>query len=267
MTDTLSPAIPAATLILLRDRPGALPEIPMIGRGAHLAFAASRMVFPGGRVDADDHVFAERPDLLVDGPAIDPEDLAHRITAIRETIEEIGLAPGIEGINGVERLAAMRAALHEGEPLSAVLGRFGLRVDPQVIHPFARWRPDHELSRRFDTRFYIARAPDLGEASADGSESSHLVWATAERHLANKALIFPTIRNLERIGQAGDFEAAVALARRYPIEMVTPWIETRDGEHVLCIPDTLGYPVTVAPLGDVDRDSDPNRPSITLNPG
>ncbi|KQX18060.1 MULTISPECIES: NUDIX hydrolase [unclassified Sphingomonas] len=267
MTDTLPPAIPAATLILLRDRPGAFPEIPMIGRGAHLAFAASRMVFPGGRVDADDHVFAGRPDLLVDGPAIDPEDLAHRITAIRETIEEIGLAPGIEAIGEVGRLAAMRAALHDGEPLSAILGRLGLRINPHDIHPFARWRPDHELSRRFDTRFYIARAPDLGEARADGSESSHLVWATAERHLANKALIFPTIRNLERIGQAGDFDAAVALARRYPVEMVTPWIETRDGEHFLCIPDTLGYPVTVAPIADVDRDSDPNRPSITLNPG
>ena len=45
-------AIPAATLILLRDVPGGAPEIPMVGRGAHLAFAASRMVFPGGRVDS-----------------------------------------------------------------------------------------------------------------------------------------------------------------------------------------------------------------------
>ena len=267
MTRTLPPAIPAATIILLRDRPGAPPEIPMIGRGAHLSFAASRMVFPGGRVDPDDYSFAGRPELLVEGPAIAPEDLAHRITAIRETIEEIGLAPGLVGLDDADRLAAIRAALHGGDPLSAIVERHGLRIDPHGIHPFARWRPDHELSRRFDTRFYIARAPDLGEARADGSESSHLVWATAEQHLANRALIFPTIRNLERIGQAEDFESAVALAGRYPIDMVTPWIETREGEHFLCIPDTLGYPVTAAPLAEVDRDSDPNNPSITLNPG
>lgn len=266
MTRELPPAIPAATIILLRDRPGAAPEIPMVGRGAHLAFAASRMVFPGGRVDADDRSFAERPELLIDGPAIDPEDLSHRITAIRETIEEIGLAPGIVGIDDGDRIEAMRTALHGGDPLSTILARHGLRIDPHGIHPFARWRPDHELSRRFDTRFYIARAPDIGEARADGSESSHLVWASAAEHLANKALIFPTIRNLERIGQAADFDSAVALAQRYPVETVTPWIETREGKHVLCIPETLGYPVTVSPLSDVDRDSDPNRPSITLIP-
>lgn len=267
MTDTLPPAIPAATIILLRDQPGARPAIPMVGRGAHLAFAASRMVFPGGRVDPDDRRLVERPDLLVEGPAIETEDLAHRITAIRETIEEIGLAPGIDGVRTPEQIAEMREALHGGHPLSSIIERLGLRIDPHDIHPFARWRPDHELSRRFDTRFYIARAPEIGEACADGHESSHLVWATAEQHLMNRALIFPTIRNLERIGQVSDFDDAVAFVSRYPIDMVTPWIETRDGEHWLCIPDTLGYPVTVAPLADVDRDSDPNKPSITLNPG
>ncbi|MES2497034.1 MAG: NUDIX hydrolase [Pseudomonadota bacterium] len=267
MADTMPPAIPAATIILLRDRPGSPPEIPMVGRGAHLAFAASRMVFPGGRVDPDDRQLADRSDLLVAGPAIDPEDLSNRITAIRETIEEIGLAPGVDGVLDAAQIMTMRQALHAGNPLSGIIESLGLRIDPHAIHPFARWRPDHELSRRFDTRFYIARAPEIGEACADGHESSHLVWATAEQHLANRALIFPTIRNLERISQVADFDDAVAFASRYPIDLVTPWIETRDGEHWLCIPDRLGYPVTVAPLADVDRDSDPNRPSITLNPG
>ena len=77
------PAIPAATLILLRDRPGAAPEIPMVGRGAHLAFAASRKVFPGGRVDDDDRLIAGRPELLVEGLDVEPEDIAHRVTAVR----------------------------------------------------------------------------------------------------------------------------------------------------------------------------------------
>src|SRR5215207_3203649 len=101
-------AIPAATLILLRDVPGGAPELPMVGRGAHLAFAASRMVFPGGRIDDDDRLLAMRSELLVDGPAIDPDDLAHRIAAVRETIEEIGLAPAVSGIDDVAMLAAVR---------------------------------------------------------------------------------------------------------------------------------------------------------------
>ena len=184
-------AIPAATLILLRDVPGAAPELPMVGRGAHLAFAASRMVFPGGRIDSDDRMIASRPEFLVEGPAIDLDDLAHRIAAIRETIEEIGLAPAVSGIEDVALLAAVRVALHGGEPLSLILERCSLRIDPHQIHPFARWRPDHELSRRFDTRFYIARAPEIGEAIADGTESSHCVWGSAESHLAAGAMIFP----------------------------------------------------------------------------
>lgn len=263
----MHPAIPAATLILLRDRAGQPPEIPMVARGAHLAFAANRMVFPGGRVDADDLVVAGRTDLLRDGPEIEADELAHRITAIRETIEEIGLAPGIDGIDNVERLAEIRAALHAGEAFSSILVRHRLRIDPHDIHPFSRWRPDHELSRRFDTRFYIARAPELGEAVADGTESSTCLWGTAQEHLDAGGLIFPTVRNLERLTQIGHYEEGVAFVRRYANVTITPWYEEHDGQRWLTIPDGLGYPVTRQLLDEVDRDSDPTRPSRTRTPG
>ena len=267
MSDPLPPAIPSATLILLRDRPGAPPELPMVGRGAHLAFAASRMVFPGGRVDEDDRLLAARSDLLFDGPTIDAEDLACRITAIRETIEEIGLAPGIPDLTDPGAIADIRRALHAGEPLSLILERNWLRIDPYGIYPFARWRPDHELARRFDARFYLARAPKTGEGRADGNESSHLVWATADAHIAAGELIFPTLRNLERIAQARDFDDAVEQASRYPVEIITPWVETREGQSWLCIPEGIGYPVTAQLLAEADRDSDPRSPSMTRKPG
>ena len=162
----MHPAIPAATLILLRDRPGQPPEIPMVGRGAHLKFAANRMVFPGGRVDDDDRITAQRAELLTDGPEIEADDLAHRIAAIRETVEEIGLAPGIEGIGDVAQLSAVRAALHAGETLSSILARMGLRIDPHGLHPFARWRPDHELSRTGAVKGILL--PDICDSGRDG---------------------------------------------------------------------------------------------------
>ena len=263
----MHPVIPAATLILLRDMPGAAPEIPMVGRGAHLAFAANLMVFPGGRVDDDDRLLAMRADLLVEGPAIDDEELAHRITAIRETIEEIGLAPAIEGIEGVGQLAAIRAALHAGEPLSLILEQHYLRLDPHRLHPFARWRPGLELARSFDTRFYIARAPELGDAVADGTESTHVIWGSAAEHLAAAKMIFPTVRNLERAGLATDFDDAVRFVQSYPSDIVTPWIEEHDGEPWLHIPATLGYPVTRQRLAEVQRGTGPTRPWITPEPG
>jgi 8-oxo-dGTP pyrophosphatase MutT (NUDIX family) len=263
----MDPAIPAATLILLRDRPGLPPEIPMVARGAHLVFAANRMVFPGGRVDEDDRVIAASPGLLADSPAVDAEELAHRVTAIRETIEEIGLAPGIEGLDDIERLAAIRAALHAGESFSAILDREGLRIASHVIHPFSRWRPDHEMSRRFDTRFYVARAPAFGEAVADGTESSRCCWGSAQDHIRSGGLIFPTLRTLERLGSVRHFDDVIAIAERYPMVTVTPWIEEREGQHWLHIRDDLGYPVTRQLIGEVDRDSDPSRPSSTRTPG
>jgi 8-oxo-dGTP pyrophosphatase MutT (NUDIX family) len=263
----MQPAIPAATLILLRDRPGLPPELPMIERGAHLAFAANRMVFPGGRVDEDDYHIATRPDLIDAGSGVDIDELAHRITAIRETIEEIGLAPAMTGIDSVERLHAMRAALHAGKPFSAVLSREGCRIDPHLLLPFARWRPDLERVRRFDTRFYIARAPDLGEAVADGQETSHCLWGSAADHLAAGAMIFPTVRNLERLAQLNDFAHATEFLTRYSLAVVTPWIEERDGVTCLCIPEGLGYPVTAEPLAEVERGLESINASITRTPG
>jgi hypothetical protein len=45
----------------------------------------------------------------------------------------------------------------------------------------------------------------------------------------------------------------VAHALAHPLELVTPWLEVRDGEPYLCIPDHLGYPVTSQPLATVLR--------------
>src|SRR5205823_11603758 len=82
-------AIPAATLILVRERPSGPPELLMVERAEGMAFAAGALVFPGGRIDEADRRLAEQLGLDADWPA--------RIAAIRETIEEtavpVGLAP------------------------------------------------------------------------------------------------------------------------------------------------------------------------------
>ena len=59
----------------------------------------------------------------------DPDDTAARIAAVRETIEEAGVAIGIDPLPGPAMLAAMRAALHAGAPIATVLAEAG--VAPQ----------------------------------------------------------------------------------------------------------------------------------------
>lgn len=53
-----APLIPAATVVLLRDREEGL-EVLLLRRNAAVEFAGGMWVFPGGRIDPEDHVLAD----------------------------------------------------------------------------------------------------------------------------------------------------------------------------------------------------------------
>jgi 8-oxo-dGTP pyrophosphatase MutT (NUDIX family) len=72
-------AIPAATLILVRERGSGPPELLMVERAEGMAFAAGAWVFPGGRIDEGDERLASR---------FAAEQGSAKVAAIRETIEE-----------------------------------------------------------------------------------------------------------------------------------------------------------------------------------
>ena len=268
MEKILPEKVAAATLILLRERADGPPQILMIERGKTLSFASGNMVFPGGKVDADDHAIATRADLLVPGAEIEAEDLVARIAAVRETLEETGLAPAVDRIAGQGQLEQMRNDLEAGKPFSDILAESGLRIDPYQLIPFARWIPPVNKFSNFDTRFYIAAEPALGEAKVDGSESSRCCWLAADDHISAGNMIFPTLRNVERAGQIESIAHARNFCARYPIRIVTPWFEDRDGERWLCIPDDLGYPVTSAVFTQAPRGLEaPSSPKMTRAPG
>jgi 8-oxo-dGTP pyrophosphatase MutT (NUDIX family) len=209
----------AASLILMRDRASGPPEILMIRRSAALVFAAGAYVFPGGRVDPADIEAAERC-------GGEPDDMAARIAALRETQEETGIAEAAGAADLV---------------------------------PFARWLPPVESPRRFDTRFYLASArDDVAEPVADGIESSAAFWASAQCVLDDCAAgrghaIFPTRRLLERLAQFGSFAEARDQAVRLPSRIIAPWIEQRHDGAWLCIPPDAGYPISAEPIGRTAR--------------
>src|SRR4051812_9111419 len=116
MDDDLPPPIPAATLILMRPRPSGAPDILFIERAQTMAFAAGALVFPGGRIDPEDHEAA-----AVLAPELN--DGAARVAAVRETIEEPGIAALLPAdADG----GALRSGLAAGEPFAAFLARLGL---------------------------------------------------------------------------------------------------------------------------------------------
>jgi hypothetical protein len=125
----------------------------------------------------------------------------------------------------------LRAALHAGTAFGEALAEAGTSLDLETLKYFARWRPAHAHARIFDTRFYLARLPAQAPAArVDETENVRLFWATAAHILAETdagraTIIFPTRRNLERLAQFADFDAAVANARAHPIRTVTPWTD------------------------------------------
>src|SRR5947209_15117956 len=134
MPDELPPPIPAATLILMRPAGSRPPEILIMERAQTMAFAAGALVFPGGRIDADDHETAARH-----GPHL--PDGAARVAAIRETIEETGIAPALSLPADGETAAALRAGTGSGAPFADLLAASGLSLALGALTPFARWCP------------------------------------------------------------------------------------------------------------------------------
>jgi 8-oxo-dGTP pyrophosphatase MutT (NUDIX family) len=232
-------AIPAATLIVVREPPSGPPELLMVERASGLAFAAGAWVFPGGRIDEADRRLGEATEI---DPAV--------VAAIRETVEETAVPVGVAPIPMAKTAHAMQDALVADRPLADAMHEHGLNFDPEALTPFARWVPKFHAVRRFDTLFFIARcAPGDWEPRVIEGECTGAAWLTAadilERDQRGEArLIFPTRRNLERLAQHSSFEDIRADALAHPIEPVTPWVEEHDGERFITIPDHLGYPTT-----------------------
>lgn len=236
-------AIPAATLIVVRDRPDGPPELLMVERSEGMAFAAGALVFPGGRIDSADGALGD----------------AAKVAAIRETVEETSVPVGLAPVPRREAALELQSELAHEADFGALLSRAGLQLDLAELTPFARWVPRFHAVRRFDTMFFVAASPsgewqpNVLERECAGAHwlSAQDVLDRAEREQAR--LIFPTRRNLERLAQHASFDAIRADATAHPIEPVTPWIEDRGGEKFITIPTGLGYPVTEEKLDGLWR--------------
>lgn len=245
-----APAIPAATLIVMRDRDDAPPELLMVERSPGMAFAGGAMVFPGGRIDSADVALSA---------GYDQSHVAARIAAIRETIEESSVAVGLTPIPDPALTASLAKSLHDGAPFAELLAAHGLALDLDALTPFARWKPAFHQARIFDTLFFLAEAPP-GEwhPTPQPGECEAVIWIGAAELLdrigrGEATAIFPTVRNLERLALHANVGEARADATAYRIDTITPWIEEVDGVRFVTIPDGLGYPVTREPLATVRR--------------
>lgn len=218
-------------MMLVRDSPRL--ETFMMRRNPRSAFVPGAHVFPGGKVDpadADPVVLtgATGPDAVA-ADALLGRAGARRfwVAAIREAFEETGVllarrADGSAFVPDVgERadLAAARPAVLTGATtLVTVLTDLGLVLDLAAMVPLAHWITPANSDRRYDTWFFVARAPDGHDLVHVDGEMVDSAWLAPDevlRRARNRRLelIYPTVRTLLLTRRYPTADALVAAAR------------------------------------------------------
>jgi glyoxylase-like metal-dependent hydrolase (beta-lactamase superfamily II)/8-oxo-dGTP pyrophosphatase MutT (NUDIX family) len=235
MADKPAPR-PAATLLLLRD--GSLgPEAFLLQRTQNAAFLAGAHVFPGGALDkADRDIRAlRRVAGITDSEAsarlgVDAGGLAFWVAAMRECFEEAGiLLAEDEGGRAVDaaRIAALagyRNLLHAGKlAFHEFLEKERLVLRAGELAYFGHWITAPGRARRFDTRFFLALAPEDQAGAHDGTELVASAWLRPQDAIERESrgeieLVFATKSTLADLARFARAKDAVAHARDMEVE-------------------------------------------------
>ena len=192
--DPASVAIkPAATVMLLRETSDVGVEVFMMRRTTKAAFAGGMYVFPGGAVDA--------------------EDSSYEIAAIRECFEEAGVLLArstktnqliaFDEDEIIQRFDQARLNVHDSVLSIIDLCRLeDLRLVTDSIQYVSHWITPVGEARRFDTRFFVARAPASQEPLHDSQETIASLWVQPQHALdqlarGELAMFPPTSENLK----------------------------------------------------------------------
>lgn len=244
---------PASTVLLLRERAGI--EVFMMVRHYQIEFASGALVFPGGSVDKGDREIAATPELYSLQDPADAEDLTFRIAAIRETFEESGILLArqrggeamIAADHAVEIADRHRVGLCEGKiAFASIIADNDLVLAPDQLEYYARWITPTALPKRFDTRFFLAKAPPDQLGRHDGRESTDSIWISPREAVEGGAsgrfkLPFPTTRNLIKLDKSRTVDAALAETRGTPVVTVEPVMSMDGDTRILTIPAEAGY--------------------------
>ena len=145
-------------------------------------------------------------------------------------------------------------AVHDGDGGAAGTGARELEEEAGVVIedaselvPWSRWITPAQVRIRFDTWFFVARAPDGAEPKCDGQECVDIRWLRPRDALDayqrdELLLVFPTIRHLQELAMYESVERIVETGRRRRIEPVEPRVVLDQGGVArVLLPGEAGY--------------------------
>jgi 8-oxo-dGTP pyrophosphatase MutT (NUDIX family) len=185
----------------------------MVRRNDKVAFMAGSYVFPGGRVDEGDRAPAGvrlQPHAFPD--LSDADEAMYRMAAVRELQEEASVY---------------------------------ITVDDLL--PFAHWVTPEIETRRFDTRFFLARMPGGQQAKHDEGETTALEWLSPRDAIARfeqKELLLPppTWTTIRQLAPRASIADVFDWAKTRSIVRVMPGFLKNGDEVMLTLPGDPLFP-------------------------
>lgn len=252
------PVRDASTVMLVRDGADGL-EVCMLQRNLNSDFVGGAYVFPGGAVDPEDAspetaaVCRGRDDESASAlVGVASGGLAFWVAAIRESFEEAGLLLASDGSGSTvsfedpavaSRFAIHREAVDAGQRrLSDVCVEESLSLTVGDMHYFSRWVTPLGAPRRYDTRFFVAAAPEAQVALHDDREVIGSLWITPRAALADHesgrmTMIFPTVRTMVALSRFDSAGAVLAHARaQQEVSVIVPMMREEGGGLRLYLP-------------------------------
>lgn len=230
-------------------------------RNLKSGFMAGMHLFPGGALDAADAA-VEMAALCVgldDSTAssrlgIARGGLAYWVAAIRESFEEAGvlLACNVHGEmtlldqpDEITRFRDRRVALNAGEQeFIALLRDENLCLAADNLVYFGHWITPAGAPRRYDTRFFVAAAPENQDVLHDNRELIDHIWVNPGQALdkyrsGEFKMRTPTVKTLEQFaGYSSAGRLVQAMREQRDIPAMLPRIN-KNGERLL--PGDPGY--------------------------
>ncbi len=253
-----TPPVDAASVLLLRDSDEGL-QVLLMRRAQASQVLGGAYVFPGGKVDAEDHSaqalqhLSEPPERLrerLQESALEPPRAAGLfMAALREAFEECGVLAG-QDADGPALARQLREQLDQlGWHQS--LRQTGQTLRTHDLLPWSRWitpRQPAVTNKRFDTRFFVARVCDDQVASHDNFETTDSVWLTPLQALRRYAdgkidLVAPQIMSLYELKAHRTVAQALDEARERAPALIEPHPFDQDGQRILCYPGDASHPV------------------------